>query len=189
MDESPEEKQLSIMDYDDDTVISSEVSLSSAAQQPDCEEITVIESFNQTGLENFSSPLEADQINEDIFLFDISEKEMEEDENSYHINDGNVRFVIQSPTSEDDELGQLQTVKAKRSDGLTLNLIEGVSSAQVISSESPPTDGEETQVDSAGIEEGFEEPPHIVIIDPSAKSPEEISTKEDFEELIDEGKF
>lgn len=104
MDRSPEEKQLSIIDYDDDTVISTEVSLSSVAQQPDCEEITVIESFSQTGLENFSSPLESDQITEDFLLFDISEKEMEDDEN-YHVNDNNVRFVLQSPTSSDDELG------------------------------------------------------------------------------------
>lgn len=69
-----------------------------------------------------------------------------------------------------------------------MNLIDGISSAQVLpSSESPPEHGEDTHVDTPAIEDNFEESPHLVIIEAAGKSPEEISTKEDFEELIDEG--
>lgn len=216
---SPENKQMhdEMMDYDDDndnTVVSTEVSLSSAAQQNDGDDITVIETFSSDLTDVMSSPLESDQIAEEFVLFpgnmvvDISgeaqysDKDEEDEEYSgqlVNIHDKNMHIVnvaIQSPTTSEEEMIMQGKTKNVTSDGLTLNIVQGLSSSHHLltmtdTPESP--DQEELHIDPSPecVEEellsNFEDS-EIVIIDPSVKSPEEqISTKEDFEELIDEG--
>ncbi|RZC33964.1 histone-lysine N-methyltransferase 2C-like [Asbolus verrucosus] len=199
---SPEEKQIrcdDIIDYDDDnnTVISGEVSLSSTAQQNDGDDIAVIETFSQSDLgDAMSSPLESDQIADEYLLFpgnmvvDISgethysdkEEEVEEDYGSE-----NMHVVIRSPTTSDDEFIMQNKTKKYNIRRLPSNHLLSVGD----NPDSP--EQEEMQVDPSpeaadeDIISNYEES-EIVIIDPSIKSPEEqISTKEDFEELIDEG--
>lgn len=206
---SPETKpHEEIMDYDDDndnTVVSTEVSLSSAAQQNDGDDITVIETFSSDLADVMSSPLESDQIADEFVLFpgnmvvDISGEaqysDKEEDDEEYggeivNINDKNMHIVnvaIQSPTTSEEEM--IMQGKTK-----TLNIVQGLPSNHLLTmtegSESP--EHEEMHIhespDSAeDVLTDFEDS-EIVIIDPTVKSPEEqISTKEDFEELIDEG--
>lgn len=217
---SPENKQMhdEMMDYDDDndnTVVSTEVSLSSAAQQNDGDDITVIETFSGDLTDVMSSPLESDQIAEEFVLFpgnmvvDISgeahysDKDEEDEEYSgqlVNIHDKNMHIVnvaIQSPTTSEEEMIMQGKTKNVTSDGLTLNIVQGLSSSHhhlLTMTDTPESpDQEELHIDpspESGEEEllsNFEDS-EIVIIDPSVKSPEEqISTKEDFEELIDEG--
>lgn len=173
---SPEHKQLhEIMDYDDDnnTVLSGEVSLNSVAQQNDADEIE-IETLSQNDLtEDLSSPLESDQITDEYLLFPgnmVVEEEVEEFQGE------NMHIVIRSPTTSDDEY--IMQGKTKK-----YNI---VSTDQLLSLNDPDPDSpEEMNVDhftepseeDANFEEGE------ILITPE----ESISTKEDFEELIDEG--
>ncbi|XP_044258429.1 histone-lysine N-methyltransferase 2C-like isoform X2 [Tribolium madens] len=184
---SPDAKQMNeIMDYDDDnnTVISGEVSLSSAAQQNDADDIAVIETFSQSDLgEAMSSPLESDQIGDEYLLFPgnmvvdlsgdgethYSDKEEVEEED---YTGEKMHVVIRSPTTSDDEY--IMQNKGKKYN------IRGIDTA-----DSPEQEEMQTDPSPDGDED---EESEIVIIDPSIKSPDEqISTKEDFEELIDEG--
>ncbi|XP_063909689.1 histone-lysine N-methyltransferase 2C-like isoform X2 [Zophobas morio] len=198
---SPDEKQLrcdDIMDYDDDnnTVISGEVSLSSAAQQNDVDDVGVMETFSQSDLgEAMSSPLESDQIADEYLLFPgnmvvdlsgdgethYSDKEEAEEED---YGGENMHVVIRSPTTSDDEF-------IMQNKGKKYNIRRLPSNHLLEATDSP--EGEEMHTDpspDAGDEDAISnyEESEIVIIDPSIKSPDEqISTKEDFEELIDEG--
>lgn len=205
---SPERKQTQedMMDYDDDndnTLVSTEVSLSSAAQTNDGDDITVIETFSNELTDVMSSPLESDQIADEFVLFpgnmvvDISGEAQysdkdEEEEEEYggqlvNIHDKNMHIVnvaIQSPTTSEEEMimqGKTKTVNIVSSNHL-LTMTE--------TPESPEQDDMQADPSPESTEDvltDFEES-EIVIIDPAVKSPEEqISTKEDFEELIDEG--
>ncbi|XP_060525404.1 histone-lysine N-methyltransferase 2C-like [Cylas formicarius] len=171
-----------IVDYEDDnsTVLSSEISLSSAAQQNDDEmEITETLSQNDMG-EILSSPLvEPDQISEEYLLFqenmDISSgvQYSDKEENEEDYSGENMHIVIRSPTTSDDEF--IMQGKTKK---YILNMAD--------TPESPEQEAS-TEPSSELPEENFEESEYVVIEQP-VKSPEEqISTKEDFEELIDEG--
>ncbi|XP_056641929.1 histone-lysine N-methyltransferase 2C-like isoform X3 [Diorhabda sublineata] len=170
---SPESKQLDMMDYDDDTntVLSAEVSLSSAAQND--EDMVEIETLSQQDLaEGLSSPLESDQIADEYLLFpgnmvvDLSAgehfSEKEEDETAdEEFNDDNMHIVIRSPTTSDDEY--IMQSKGKKFD----------------TPESPDQEDNEPSPDIMNYED---------MTDQSNNTLEEsISTKEDFEELIDEG--
>lgn len=215
IDNSPDGKQLGcddVMDYDDDndsTVVSTEVSLNSVAQQPDADDIAVIETFSQSDMTDvISSPLESGQIGDEFLLFpgnmvvDISsssrysDKDEEEDE-EYGSQILNV--AIQSPTPSEEELIMQGKSKQVSTDGLTLNIVQGLSSNQLLAVADTPDspEQEEMNVDPSPSPEPYVshtdedilahlDESEIVIIDPSVKSPE-ISTTEDFEKLIDEG--
>jgi len=69
--DKPLQLQPEVVDFDDDnsTLLSSEVSLSSAAQ-PNDDEIEMTETLSQNDLgEVLASPLESDQISDDLLLF------------------------------------------------------------------------------------------------------------------------
>lgn len=215
---SAHSKQLheEMMDYDDDndnTVVSTEVSLSAAAQQNDGDDITVIETFSSDLTDVMSSPLESEQITDEFVLFpgnmvvDISgeaqysDKDEEDEEYTsqlVNIHDKNMHIVnvaIQSPTTSEEELIMQGNTKKVTSDGLTLNIVQGLSSNHLLSMTDTPESPEQEEIQIQPSPESLEEElltnfdeSEIVIIDPMVKSPEEqISTKEDFEELIDEG--
>ncbi|KAJ8978544.1 hypothetical protein NQ317_009488 [Molorchus minor] len=185
---SPDEKRLNvndIMDYDDDnnTVLSAEVSLSSAAQTNDAEDMVEIETLSQPDLaEGLSSPLESDQIPDEYLLFP-GNMVVGEEEAEGEYSEENMHIVIRSPTTSDDEFIMQGTTKkyniVPHPDQL-LNMADTLD-------DSPEQD--EINIDPSpepADEEILES--EILIIDPAAKSPEDsISTKEDFEELIDEG--
>lgn len=192
---SPSDKPLEIMDYDDDTntVLSAEVSLSSAAQQNDAEDIVEIESLSQPDIaENFSSPLEPDQIPDEYLLFPgnmvvdmtttthFSDKEEEQEE---EYSGENMHIVIRSPTTSDDEFimqGKTKKYNAINNSGQTVNdTPESPDQQEIVLQPSP-----DVPVDDLSNYDGSD----ILMIDSNTKSPEDsISTKEDFEELIDEG--
>lgn len=210
-----ENKELHLMEYEDESdnnVVSTEVSLSSTAQT-DGDDITVIQSFSQSDLGDvISSPLEADQMGDDFLLFpvDISdnthytdkeEEEQIDDEEEIgeelDITDKNMHIVnvaIQSPTTSEEELILQGKTKTVSTDGLTLNIMKGLSSSQLLTVTDTPEspEQEEMNVDPVDSPEEvhFESDNHghqIVLINSSTKNSEEpISTKEDFEELIDE---
>ncbi|KAJ8931500.1 hypothetical protein NQ314_015571 [Rhamnusium bicolor] len=183
---SPDEKQLhvnDIMDYDDDnnTVLSAEVSLSSAAQQNDADDIVEIETLSQNDLgEGLSSPLESDQIPDEYLLFPGNMVVEEEAEEEY--TGENMHIVIRSPTTSDDEF--IMQGKTKK-----YNIVHHPDHLLSMTDTPDSPEQEDMNVDPSpepGDEEILES--EILIIDPNAKSPEDsISTKEDFEELIDEG--
>ncbi|XP_076251798.1 uncharacterized protein LOC143191021 isoform X3 [Rhynchophorus ferrugineus] len=171
-----------IVDYEDDnsTVLSSEVSLSSAAQQND-DELEMTETLSQNDIaEVLSSPLEADQISDDYLLFheniDISSSVQYSDKEE--VEEEYTDIVIRSPTTSDDEfIMQGRTKKYN-----ILDITEAVESPDQDIATEPSTEPEDEDLTQA-----FEES-EVVVIDQPVKSPEEqISTKEDFEELIDEG--
>lgn len=189
---SPDEEKLrchDIMDYDDDnnTVISGEVSLSSTAQQNDGDDIAVIETFSQSDLgEALPSPLESEQMADDEYLLfpgnmvvDISGEPQYSDKDEEAEEDcENMHVMIRSPTTSDDEF----IMQNKQTS------IRRIQSNHLDAPYSP--EQEDMQVDPSPepVDEDNYEESEIVIIDHSIKSPEEqISTKEDFEELIDEG--
>jgi histone-lysine N-methyltransferase MLL3 len=195
---SPDEKEMGcedLMDYDDNnTVISGEVSLSSAAQQNDGDDIAVIETFSQSDLgDAISSPLESDQIADEYVLFSgnmvvdlsneahYSDKE-EEAEEEY--GSENMHVVIRSPTTSDDEYIMQNKTKKYNIRRLPSNhLLETPDSPEQDEMQPDPSPEAADEDAISNYEES-----EIVIIDSSIKSPEEqISTKEDFEELIDEG--
>lgn len=195
-----------IMDYDDDndnSVVSTEVSLSSAAQQNDGDDITVIETFSNELTDVMSSPLESDQIADEFVLFpgnmvvdmtgeaQYSDKDEEEEEDYggelVNIHDKNMHIVnvaIQSPTTSEEEMimqGKTKTVNIVSSNHLlTMTDTPESPEQEDMNADPSPESADDVLTD-------FEDS-EIVIIDPAMKSPEEqISTKEDFEELIDEG--
>lgn len=192
-----------MMDYDDDNnVVATEVSLSSAAQA-DGDDITVIQTYSQSDMADvISSPLESGNISDEYLLFpvDISEsaqysdKEEEEEEYTTDLSDFTkdahiLDVAIQSPTTSDEEL--IMQGKTNK-DSLTLNIVQSLDSAHLLSVADVPESPEQEEGIVEQIESNDEEMHYgesqIVIYDPSEKSPEEqISTKEDFEELIDEG--
>ncbi|XP_050308382.1 histone-lysine N-methyltransferase 2C-like isoform X2 [Anthonomus grandis grandis] len=162
-----------MVDYEDDnsTILSSEISLSSAVQQND-DEIEITETLSQNDIgEGLSSPLEPDKISDEYLLFNenmvdiaggvhYSDKEETEDEYA--------NIVIRSPTTSDDEF-----------------IMQGRSKKYNLLNMSPEQDVTEPDDDEAS--QTFEES-EVVVIEQPTKSPEEqISTKEDFEQLIDEG--
>lgn len=195
-----------IMDYDDDNnVVSTEVSLSSVAQT-DGDDITVIQTFSQSDLaDEISSP--SGQIGEEFLLFPVisdgaqySDKEEEEEEYTEELvdmNDKNMHIVnvaIQSPTTSEEELIMQGKTKKVTTDGLTLNIVQGLAPNHLLSVADAPESPEQEELAVDQIESNDEDlitnfdDSQIVIIDSAVKSPEEqISTKEDFEELIDEG--
>ncbi|KAL1490323.1 hypothetical protein ABEB36_013038 [Hypothenemus hampei] len=161
-----------MVDFEDDnsTILSSEVSLSAAAQQND-DEMEIAETLSQNDLgEVLASPMEVEQNSDDFLLFqgnmmvDIAGNVPEETEEEY------ANIVIRSPTTSDDEfIMQGRTKKYN-----ILNITETETSR---SPDEEVEDDENSQLES-----------EVVIIDHGVKTPEEqISTKEDFEELIDEG--
>ncbi|KAJ8921947.1 hypothetical protein NQ315_008581 [Exocentrus adspersus] len=179
---SPEQKSLEIMDYEDDnnTVLSAEVSLSSVAQPTDTDDIVEIESLSQNDLAGLSSPLESDQIPDEYLLFPGNMVVEEEEAEEY--TEGNMHIVIRSPTTSDDEF--IMQGKTKK-----YNIVQHPD--QILSMDDTP---ESPEQDDMNVDPSPEPPEddilesEILIIDPNAKSPEDsISTKEDFEELIDEG--
>ncbi|XP_031333016.1 histone-lysine N-methyltransferase 2C-like isoform X3 [Photinus pyralis] len=197
-----------VMDYDDDTdngVVSTEVSLNSVAQQPDSDDISVIETFSQSDLgDTISSPLESGQIGDEFLLFpgnmvvDMSNTNHYSDKEEDEYADQILNVAIQSPTPSEEELIIQGKTKSVTTDSLTLNLVQGLSSNQLLTvrdtSESP--EQEDMNMDAPTPEQYSHhadddllthlDDSDIVIIDPSIKSPE-ISTTEDFEKLIDEG--
>ncbi|ERL89635.1 hypothetical protein D910_07000 [Dendroctonus ponderosae] len=158
-----------VVDFEDDnsSVLASEVSLSSAAQQND-DELEMTETLSQDDIgEVLASPMEADQISDEFLLFqgnmvvDLSGNahysDKEETEEEYP------NIVIRSPTTSDDEfIMQGRTKKYN-----------------IMDVESPEPDTNTEPEDEEPTEES-----EVVIID---QAEEQISTKEDFEELIDEG--
>ncbi|XP_050507765.1 histone-lysine N-methyltransferase 2C-like isoform X1 [Diabrotica virgifera virgifera] len=189
---SPEDKQLDMMDFDDDTntVLSAEVSLSSAAQND--EDMLEMETLSQQDLaEGLSSPLEPDQIADEYLLFPgnmvvdmsagehFSEKEEEEETVDEEFNDENMHIMIRSPTTSDYEY-------IMQSKGKKYNV--GVHDENDEMPESP--DQEDLAVPSPEVSDlltNYDEN-DVLMGDQSNSTPEEsISTKEDFEELIDEG--
>lgn len=182
---SPEQKSLhvnEIMDYDDDnnTVLSAEVSLSSAAQQTDADDIVEIETLSQNDLGGLSSPLESDQMQDEYLLFPGNIVEEDEAEEEY--SEENMHIVIRSPTTSDDEF--IMQGKAKK-----YNIVHHPEHLLGIADTPESPEQEEMNVDPSPepVDDDMLES-EILIIDPNAKSPEDsISTKEDFEELIDEG--
>lgn len=187
---SPDDKQMNMMDYDDDnnTVLSAEVSLSSVAQQND-EEMVEIDTLSQPDLAHgLSSPLESDQIADEYLLFpgnmvvDSHYSDKEEEVEEEYVG-GNMHIVIRSPTTSDDEfIMQGKTKKyniVPHSD--ILNITETPESPEHEEVAEPSPDLEDEMISNY-------EDHDMVIVDPNEKSPEEsISTKEDFEELIDKG--
>lgn len=182
---SPEQKSLhvnEIMDYDDDnnTVLSAEVSLSSAAQQTDADDMVEIETLSQNDLGGLSSPLESDQMQDEYLLFPGNIVEEDEAEEEY--SEENMHIVIRSPTTSDDEF--IMQGKAKK-----YNIVHNPEHILGIADTPESPEQEEMNVDPSPepVDDDMLES-EILIIDPNAKSPEDsISTKEDFEELIDEG--
>ncbi|KAG5897188.1 hypothetical protein JTB14_022544 [Gonioctena quinquepunctata] len=197
---SPDNKQLEIMDYDDDTnaVLSAEVSLSSVAQN-DVEDMVEIETLSQQDLaEGLSSPLESDQIADEYLLFPgnmvvdmsgrnhYSDKEEEEEDAEEEYNGENMHIVIRSPTTSDDEFimqGKTKKYNLVPHTGGLLNMHDAP--------ESPDQEEMTVEPSPEAVDEEVltnYEDSDLLIIDHSNKSPEDsISTKEDFEELIDEG--
>ncbi|KAF5285410.1 hypothetical protein FQA39_LY16664 [Lamprigera yunnana] len=197
-----------VMDYDDDNdnaVVSTEVSLNSVAQQPDSDDITVIETFSQSDLgDAISSPLESSQIGDEFLLFpgnmvvDISNTNHYSDKEEDEYGEQILNVAIQSPTPSEEELIMQGRTKQVTTDSLTLNLVQGLSSNQLLTVTDTPDSPEqdEMNIDPSSPEHyahhGDEdllthiEDSEIVIIHPSVKSPE-IATAEDFEKLIDEG--
>ncbi|CAH1176242.1 unnamed protein product [Phaedon cochleariae] len=184
---SPENKQMDMMDYDDDTntVLSAEVSLSSTAQN-DHDDMVEIETLSQQDLaEGLSSPLESDQIPDEYLLFPgnmvvdmsggnhYSDKDEEEVEEEYAGE--NMHIVIRSPTTSDDEF--IMQGKTKK--------YEMVPHPDEFMNREGPESPDQEEADEE-VMTNFEESDLVVL--EQNKSPEDsISTKEDFEELIDEG--
>lgn len=149
-----------VMDYDDDNdgaVVSTEVSLNSVAQQADSDDITVIETFSQNDLtDTISSPLEPGQIGEDYLLFpgnmvvDISNtvhySDKEEDEEEEEYGEQIVNVAIQSPTPSEEELIIQGKTKQVTSDGLTLNIVHGLSSNQLLAVTDTPDSPEQEEL-------------------------------------------
>ncbi|KAL3280233.1 hypothetical protein HHI36_017729 [Cryptolaemus montrouzieri] len=180
-----------IMDYDDDnsTVLSTEVSLNSAAQN-DGDDIAVMETLSQSELTDvMSSPLDSVQISDEYLLFHGNVVDIEGEE-QYYDKEGNeeheyvdedMHIVIRSPTTSDDEY--IMQEKTKKFSMQTI-------SPQLLSITETPESPEQEEINtdpSSEPEEGemqmFDEP-NIVVM---KMSEEQISTKEDFEQLIDEG--
>ncbi|CAG9863833.1 unnamed protein product [Phyllotreta striolata] len=170
-------KQLELMDYDDDnnTVLSSEVSLSSAARNDD--DLVEIETISQDLAEGLSSPLEPDQIGDEFLLFpgnmvvDMSgEEHYSEKEEEGEYADQNMHIVIRSPTTSDDEF--IVPCKVKQYD-------------EDEPDENPESPDQEEFGESSGYDN--EEADIIISDQTSGVAEDSISTKEDFEELIDEG--
>ncbi|KAF5271825.1 hypothetical protein FQR65_LT05056 [Abscondita terminalis] len=196
-----------VMDYDDDNdsaVVSTEVSLNSVAQQPDSDDITVIETFSQSDLgDAISSPLESSQIADEFLLFpgnmvvDISNTNHYSDKDEDVYGQQILNVAIQSPTPSEEELIMQGKTKKVTTDSLTLNLVQGLSANQLLTVTDTPDSPEQDEMNIDPSPEHYShhadedllthlEDSEIVIIDPSIKSPE-ISTAEDFEKLIDEG--
>lgn len=204
-------QQVEEIDYDDDNdnnLVSTEVTLSDAAQQNDGDEMAVIETFSQSDLADvMSSPLESHQIADDFIFFDMpsgdqySDKEDGDEDYSRELEDiveskDNTHIInvaIQSPTSSEEEL--ILQGKTKQ---VSMDLVQGLSAEHLLSVTDTPDspEPEEMNVDPPDSPETTEEPltpfgdTQIVIIDQPGTSKsleEQISTKEDFEELIDEG--
>lgn len=176
IDSSPEEKNIpceSLVDYDydnDKTLVTTEVSLSSVAQQVDSDDISVIETFTQSELGDvISSPLES-EVAEEYVLFptdvvvdivDTNEnledlddgKEGDEDEEyseMINIDGKNVEIVaIQSPTSSDEELIKSGKTREVSSDSFRLNLIRSSDgqNLQTLTDTPESPDQEELNVD------------------------------------------
>lgn len=175
METAPDE----IMDYDDDnsTVLSNEVSLNSAAQNDGDD---VMETLSQSDLTDvMSSPLDSAQISDEYLLFhgnvvDLGEEQYSDKEGMEEYEE----VVIRSPTTSDDEY--LMQEKNKGYNMQTISISEAPDSPE----------GEEVSVDPQSEHEESEthyDDPSVMIEQPIKISEEQISTKEDFEELIDEG--
>ncbi|XP_023312429.1 histone-lysine N-methyltransferase 2C isoform X6 [Anoplophora glabripennis] len=183
---SAEQKSLhvnEIMDYDDDnnTVLSAEVSLSAAAQQTDGDDIVEIETLSQSDLGGLASPLESDQMTDEYLLFS-GNMVVEEDEAEEEYSEENMHIVIRSPTTSDDEFIMQGKTKKYNIVGHPDHLLGIADTPESPEQEDMNVDPSPEPADDDVLES------EILIIDPNAKSPEDsISTKEDFEELIDEG--
>lgn len=180
IDSSPEEKHMqceTLVDYDydnDKTLVTTEVSLSSVAQQVDSDDIAVIESFTQAELGDvISSPLES-EVTEEYVLFptdvvvnivdanenledqEFSEKDGDDEERFskvINIDGKNVEIVaIQSPTSSDEELIQSGKTKELSSESFRLNLMEELRSDEAITDTPESPDQEEMNVDPSSPE-------------------------------------